>query len=93
VTSGKQKRAYRPRAAAEAPALAGEDQALFERLRSRRAEIAKEVGMPAYVVAHDRTLVDMAKKRPRTSAALLDVHGMGPARIEQYGARFLELLA
>ena len=93
VASAKQKRSYRPRAAAEAPALAAPDQELFERLRSRRAEIAKEVGMPAYVVAHDRTLVDMAKKRPQTPAAMLEVHGMGPARIEQYGARFLELLA
>lgn len=90
TTSARRSRSPRPRT--DAPALGGEDQELFERLRSRRAEIAKEVGMPAYVVAHDRTLVDMAKKRPRTATAMLDVHGMGPARIEQYGARFLELL-
>jgi ATP-dependent DNA helicase RecQ len=48
--------------------------------------------MPAYVIAHDRTLVDMAQKRPRTRDALLDVIGMGPARVEQYGERFLDVL-
>ena len=77
---------------APAPSLDPEAQALFERLRGRRAEIAKEKGMPAYVVAHDRTLADMAHKRPRTRDALLCVHGMGPARVEQYGERFLEIL-
>jgi ATP-dependent DNA helicase RecQ len=76
-----------------APTLLDADaQALFERLRARRAEIAKQDGMPAYVIAHDRTLVDMAQKRPLTRDALLGVHGMGPARIEQYGERFLDVL-
>ena len=59
----------------------------------RRAEIAKESQMPAYVVAHDRTLVDMARKKPRTREALLSVHGMGPSRVEHYGERFLSVLA
>ncbi|HVH42915.1 MAG TPA: HRDC domain-containing protein, partial [Labilithrix sp.] len=77
---------------ASLPALDGDTQALFERLRARRAEIAKQSGMPAYVVAHDRTLADMAHKRPLTREALLCVHGMGPARVEQYGERFLDVL-
>jgi ATP-dependent DNA helicase RecQ len=77
----------------DAVLLEGESLALFERLRARRAEIAKEKGVPAYVVAHDRTLVGMAQVRPRTLEALLHVHGMGPARVEQYGARFIDLLA
>jgi ATP-dependent DNA helicase RecQ len=67
-------------------------QALFERLRARRAEIARESRLPAYVIAHDRTLADMAFKHPRTRDGLLAVHGMGPARVESYGARFLEVL-
>ena len=74
------------------PSLDPDAQALFERLRARRAEIAKQKGTPAYVVAHDRTLVDMAHKHPRTRDGLLCVHGMGPARVEQYGDRFLEVL-
>jgi ATP-dependent DNA helicase RecQ len=72
--------------------LAAADHALFERLRARRAEIAKQSSVPAYVVAHDRTLIDMAQKRPLTREAMLSVHGMGPARIEQYGDRFLGVL-
>ncbi|MBX3233212.1 MAG: ATP-dependent DNA helicase RecQ [Labilithrix sp.] len=66
--------------------------ALFERLRARRAEIARESKLPAYVICHDRTLADMAHKKPLTRAALLEVHGMGPARIESYGERFLDVL-
>ncbi len=65
---------------------------LFEKLRAERAEIAKEKGVPAYVVAHDKTLADMARKKPRTRAALLGVSGMGPARVETYGDRFLKVL-
>lgn len=76
----------------ERPTLEGEDQVLFERLRTLRAEIAKESGLPPYVIAHDRTLVDMAQKRPRTRDALLAVYGMGPARIDQYGDRLLGAL-
>ncbi len=79
-------------ARAELGPLPAEAQALFERLRARRAELAKEKGMPAYVVAHDRTLAAMAQLRPMTREALLSVHGMGPARVEQYGDRFLEVL-
>lgn len=72
--------------------LSTAEQELFERLRSRRAEIAKEVAMPPYVIAHDKTLIDMVRKRPHSSEALLSVHGMGPSRVEQYGAKFLSVL-
>ncbi|MBX3223509.1 MAG: ATP-dependent DNA helicase RecQ [Labilithrix sp.] len=77
---------------AEIGPLDAEAQALFERLRALRAEIAKDRGVPPYVVAHDRTLADMAERRPATRDALLAVHGMGPARVEQYGERFLEVV-
>src|SRR5262249_11570354 len=65
---------------------------LFEKLRARRAELAKACGVPPYVVAHDRTLVDMAMRRPRTLEALSGVFGFGPSRIEQYGAALLAAL-
>jgi len=78
---------------ASLPPLDEHTHALFERLRARRAEIAKQNGVPAYVIAHDRTLIDMAYKRPLTRDALLHVHGMGPARVQQYGDQFLEVLA
>jgi superfamily II DNA helicase RecQ len=44
-------------------------------------------------VAHDRTLIEMAKRMPRTHEELRAVFGMGPARIEQYGDGFLEALS
>lgn len=82
-----------PREARELPALDAGGRALFERLRAHRASIAKERGVPAYVVALDRTLVEMATARPRTRGELLGVHGMGPSRAEQYGDGFLAVIA
>jgi ATP-dependent DNA helicase RecQ len=68
-------------------------QPIFDKLRAHRAEIAKSRGVPAYVVALDRTLVEMAQVRPKTTDQLLMLHGMGPARAEQYGESFLRVLA
>ena len=70
----------------------GVDQALFEKLRAARLEMAKENRVPAYVVAPDRTLLELAARRPRTRAELSGVHGMGPARIDAYGDRFVEVI-
>jgi ATP-dependent DNA helicase RecQ len=77
----------------EAPVLDQTAAPIFERLRAHRAEIAKSRGVPAYVVALDRTLVEMAQVRPKTTDQLLMLHGMGPARAEQYGEGFLRVLA
>ena len=78
--------------AREAPVLDPSAQPIFERLRAHRAEVAKSRGVPAYVVALDRTLVEMAQVRPKTTDQLLMLHGMGPARAEQYGDGFLRVL-
>jgi ATP-dependent DNA helicase RecQ len=72
--------------------LDGATRERFERLRAHRAQVAKSRGVPAYVVAFDRTLVEMATRRPRSHAELLEVFGMGPARVEQYGDGFLEVM-
>ncbi len=72
--------------------LHGADAILFESLRTRRAELAKENRVPAYVVAFDRTLEEMAVTRPQSLAALAAVHGMGPSRIASYGAQFLAVI-
>jgi ATP-dependent DNA helicase RecQ len=66
---------------------------VFERLRAHRAEVARAKRVPPYVVAFDRTLAELAASRPRTKAELAAVYGMGPARIELYGAGFLAVLA
>ena len=77
----------------EAPLLDPETQPIFDKLRAHRAEVARSRGVPAYVVALDRTLVEMAQVRPRTTDQLLMLHGMGPARAEQYGEGFLRVLS
>ncbi len=69
------------------------DRDLFERLREARLELAKEKGVPAYVVCHDRTLLEMAAQKPQTLSEMANVHGMGPARIEAWGDRFLTVVA
>jgi ATP-dependent DNA helicase RecQ len=72
--------------------LEGDDAALFEALRVHRAERAKERRLPAYVIAQDATLVEIARKRPHTETDLLAIRGMGPLRVESYGEGFLEIV-
>jgi ATP-dependent DNA helicase RecQ len=79
--------------ARELPPLGEEARGLFERLRAHRAEVAKKRGVPAYVIAFDRTLAEMATARPRNTDELLMIHGMGPARAEQYGEGFLRVVS
>jgi ATP-dependent DNA helicase RecQ len=87
------KKSREPREAAAAPVDLGEALCgLFDRLRAHRAAVARTRGVPAYVVALDRTLVEMATYTPRTREELLGIYGMGPARVEQYGDGFLEVL-
>jgi ATP-dependent DNA helicase RecQ len=82
------------RAAANAAALAGDqgDAALFEALRRRRSELAKEQRVAAYVVFADKTLIDMARRKPATVAEMGAVHGVGAAKLRQYGEVFLDVI-
>ncbi len=68
-------------------------QALFERLRAHRLELARELEVPPYVIASDRSLREMAVLRPMNEDALLEVHGIGPAKLEKYGHGFLAVIA
>ena len=68
------------------------DAQLLERLRALRSGIAREEQVPAYVVFADRTLMEMAVRRPKSPYALGEIKGVGPVKIEKYGDRFLELL-
>ncbi|QOL33558.1 DNA helicase RecQ [Bifidobacterium lemurum] len=70
-----------------------EDEALFERLRALRREIAQEIGKPPYIVFSDKTLRDMAAIRPLTNAQFLAVNGVGENKLNQYGKRFMEAVA
>jgi ATP-dependent DNA helicase RecQ len=83
------------RAASNAAALAEGapgDQALFEALRKRRSELAKQQGVAAYVVFADKTLIDMTRRRPATLGEMATVHGVGAAKLRQYGDTFLDVI-
>lgn len=68
------------------------DSSLLEQLKNLRRTIAKEEQVPAYVVFPDRTLAEMAVRRPRTSQALSGIRGVGPAKLARYGDRFLDVV-
>jgi ATP-dependent DNA helicase RecQ len=72
-----------------APTESVRGQALFERLRALRKQLADERRVPAYVIFSDRSLQDMAARRPRTRGELLNVYGVGQKKLEEYGAVFL----
>lgn len=69
------------------------DPVLADRLREWRIERARELGRPAYAIFPDTTLHALAALRPRTSAELGNVPGIGPSRLESFGSDLLELLA
>ncbi len=77
----------------DADALDAEGFAVFEALRAHRLELAHSQGVPPYVVASDRALRGIAAARPVSEEALLDVHGMGPAKTRTYGKGFLAVVA
>ncbi len=83
------------RAAANAAALADGlpgDTELFEALRRRRSELAKAQRVAAYVVFADKTLIDMARRKPKTALEMASVHGVGQAKLRQYGEDFLDVI-
>ena len=69
------------------------DERLLARLRSVRTTIAREEHVPPYIVFSDRTLAELAVRRPRSLAALRDVRGVGPMKLQRYGERFLDAIS
>jgi ATP-dependent DNA helicase RecQ len=65
---------------------------LFEKLRQLRLEISKRLNVPPYVVFHDKTLKEMAARRPSTHAELLAITGVGERKADQYGDLFLKAI-
>ncbi len=68
------------------------DERLFERLRVLRREIARERGVPPYIVFGDRVLAQMAAQRPTDVAGFRRIKGIGDVKARDFGPRFLELL-
>jgi len=85
-----------PDVAAAAPVLGDElspaDATLVASLRGLRGTIARTEQLPAYCVFKDRTLIEMAVRRPPSLEALAALSGVGPAKLEKYGERFLALI-
>ena len=69
------------------------DRELFEALRQKRLDIAREQSVPPYVIFHDRTLIELAAARPATRADMATIPGIGEAKLNRYGAAFLEVIA
>jgi superfamily II DNA helicase RecQ len=71
--------------------LTAEGEAVAMRIKEWRATEAKRLRVPAYVVMHDRTLAALAQARPRNPKELLEIDGIGPAKVEKFGEAILGL--
>ena len=68
-----------------------EDREIFEQFRKLRSEIAKEEGVPAYIVFSDKTLKEMIDVLPQSADEMLSINGVGNLKYEKYGEKFLSL--
>ena len=71
------------------PSLSDGETVLLNGLKALRLELARARGVPAYAIFPDRTLIDMARRRPRTKAEFADVNGVGAAKLRQFARPFL----
>ena len=65
---------------------------MFDALRTWRSARSKRDRVPAYVIASDATLREIAERRPASLPALSIVHGIGPTKLDLYGDEILELV-
>jgi ATP-dependent DNA helicase RecQ len=93
VLGGKETIAVAIAADAASPSTQGADPALFERLKVWRSAVARRQGVAAFMVFHDRTLNELAARRPADLHELEAVPGIGPSKLDLYGQALLEILA
>jgi ATP-dependent DNA helicase RecQ len=93
LTAAPARKARRAGKPGTALSVAPGDQALFGALKALRLRLATEAKLPPYVIAQDRTLAELAAKRPASEAALHDISGLGASKIRRYGAAFLATIA
>jgi len=87
--------ARRRRAAGKAPeglALDAAAEALWQKLRAWRLDEARRQELPPYVIFHDATLIEVARRRPTSLAALTDIPGIGRSKLDRYGAAVLAVV-
>lgn len=68
------------------------DQALYENLKIARGALAKTQSVPAYVIFHDKTLIELAQHKPNSLDAMLHISGIGEAKLERYGRSLLNVI-
>ncbi len=72
--------------------VADEDADLLSALKAKRRALAEAAGVPAYVVFADRTLIEMAERRPANLDAMMGITGVGAKKLESYGTAFLDVI-
>ena len=74
------------------PKIIGVNEGLLEKLKVKRLDIARKKRVPAFVIFSDRSLTEMAAKRPQSESQFLDINGVGPQKLKEYGKTFLSLI-
>ena len=68
------------------------DQTLYENLRTARQQMAKKRRVPAYVIFHDKTLIELARARPKNFDDMLEISGIGEAKLKKFGQTLLDVI-
>ena len=84
--------AFEKRPSSDLILLDATERYLWEQLRAWRAKMAKEHGVPAYVIFHDATLRELARQCPKTQDELRQVSGIGARKLDKYGGYLIEIL-
>jgi ATP-dependent DNA helicase RecQ len=93
VPEATERRARKPRRTREPPVeLTPDDLLIFERLRDWRREEAARQHLPPYVIFQDKTLAEIARKRPRSFDGLSAISGVGESKLQRYGSAVLAVL-
>ncbi len=80
------------KSAASTTSVPDDDRPLFEALRALRVRLSGEAKVPPYVICHDRTLIELAAKRPADTQALADITGLGTSKIKRYGGAIVAVI-
>ena len=68
------------------------DKELFEALREKRASIAEDMGVPAYIIFNDKTLKYLASEKPDDKESMLEINGIGEKKYNSFGEEFLKII-
>ena len=68
------------------------EEILWQALKDKRMELAREQGVPPYIIFHDATLLEILKAKPKNLNQLKSIGGVGQAKLERYGSYFLEVI-